>query len=94
MLCCLGDNTELCTLQELDYCTDFLTIGHLLLNLSDGIMRTGLAMEHKSIGIGDVRDDILCRSRRLEQLDIQSTIRHWVVGCHDKRRHILGYTHT
>ena len=89
-----SDDTKLRTLKELDNGAYFLTVGHLFLYLSNGIMRTGLAMEHQSIGICDMGDDILSRSRRLKQLDVQSAVSHRVVCGYDKRRHVLGDTHT
>ena len=46
-----SDDTKLRTLKELDNGAYFLTVGHLFLYLSNGIMRTGLAMEHQSIAI-------------------------------------------
>ena len=50
----LSDNTVICLFEELDNASNLFTIWHLLFDLQDGIKETCFAMEHESVGIGDM----------------------------------------
>lgn len=52
-----ADDTNLAALKKLDDSADFLAFRHLLLNLVDSVEHTGLTVEHKTVGIGNMADD-------------------------------------
>ena len=94
MLLYLAYDAQLATLKEVDDSVDFLSRRHLFLNLIDCIKYTGLSVEHQTIGIGDVADDLVGCVRRLEQCLVDATVAHGVVGSYDERRNILRDAHT
>ena len=56
------DYSYLGALKERNDRVDFLAGRNLLLDLVDGIEDACLSVEHKTIGIGDVSDDLMLRS--------------------------------
>ncbi len=52
------DDAFLGSLEELDDVTDFGAVGHLIFDLVHRIEDACLSVEHESIGIGDVLDDL------------------------------------
>ena len=90
----LADDTYLACLKELNDSVYFLAFWHLLLYLVDSVEHTGLTVEHKTIGIGNVADNLIGYVRRLEQRLVYATIAHRIVSSYDEWRHILRDAHT
>ena len=62
MILNLAYYSNLGALKEGNDRVDFLACRNLLLGLVDGIEDACLSVEHKSLGIGDVSDDLMLRS--------------------------------
>ena len=80
--------------EELDNAAHGITVGHLLLYLVYCVYYGGLSVEHQTVGIGNVTNDLFGEARRPEQRFIDTAVLHWVVGGYDKRRYIAAYAHT
>ena len=50
----MSDNTVICLFEELDNASNLFTIWHLLFDLQNSIKEACFAMEHESVGIGDM----------------------------------------
>ena len=84
----LRDDTQLGVAQELDDMTDLGTVGHLLLNLHDSIEERGLTVEHQTIGVGDMLDDLVVGAIELTHSGVHAAILH-TLGADDAWGHVL-----
>ena len=84
-----GDDANLCRPQELDDVADERTVGHLLLDLVDGIEQAGLSMEHEAVGVGNVLQQLVIDTVLVCHLHVDTT-EFSVLGTDDIGWHILG----
>lgn len=91
--CCLdlADDAEFCTFDERGDVLNLGSIGHLLLNLDDGIEYGGLSVEDESVGVGNVVLHLIGNAVRTEYGGIDSTILHGVVVGYDVRGNVATY---
>ena len=84
-----GDDAQLRVTEELDDVADEGTVGHLLLNLVDGIEEGRLAVEHEAVGVGDVLQRLLVDAMLTSHLHVDTAILD-VLGADNVGRHVLG----